>query len=78
MNAALAGEKAELTPTQWAPITVGRLGSAVVVAEKALDAAKEHGVKLHQAALRELSVELGLLVAAIVAAFFSVMAVTRC
>ncbi len=77
LNAALAGEKAELTPTQWAPVTVERMGSAVVVAEKALDAAKEHGVKLHQEALRELIIKLGLLIAAITIAALSIVAVTK-
>ena len=40
----IAGEKAELTANQWSPITVGRLGAAVTVAETALDAAKDHTV----------------------------------
>jgi methyl-accepting chemotaxis protein len=77
LNAVLAGEKAELTPVQWAPITVERMGSAVVVAEKSLEAAKDRGVILNHAALRELVVELCLLVAAIVIAAFSVIVVTR-
>ena len=77
LNAVLAGEKAELTPTQWAPITVERMGAAVVVAEKSLEAAKERGVILHQEALRELIVELSLLIAAIVIAAFSVIVITR-
>jgi methyl-accepting chemotaxis protein len=77
LNAVIAGEKPELTPVQWAPITVERMGSAVIVAEKSLEAAKERGVILNQAALRELVIELGLLVAAIVIAMFSVIVVTR-
>lgn len=77
LSAVLAGEKPELTSTQWAPITVERMGSAVVVAERALEAAKEQGVSLHQAALRELIIKLGLLVMAIVVATFSVVVVTR-
>ncbi len=77
LNSALAGEKAELTSTQWAPVTVERMGSAVVVAEKSLEAAKEHGVKLHQEALRELIIKLGLLIAAITIAALSILAVTK-
>jgi methyl-accepting chemotaxis protein len=77
LNAVLAGEKAELTPTQWAPITVERMGSAVVVAEKSLDAAKEQGLKLNQAALSELVIKLSLLLAAIMLAALSVVVVTR-
>ena len=41
LMALIVGEKTELTANQWSPITVGRLGSAVNVAEAALDAAKE-------------------------------------
>src|SRR5215468_11472619 len=37
LNAVVAGEKPELTPNQWTPVTVGRLGAAVTVAEGALD-----------------------------------------
>jgi methyl-accepting chemotaxis protein len=77
LNQVLAGEKAELTPTQWAPITVERMGSSVVVAEKALDAAKEQGLKLHQLALTELIIKLSLLIAAIAVAAISVIVVTR-
>jgi methyl-accepting chemotaxis protein len=77
LNTTIAGEKAELNATQWAPVTVGRMSSAVTVAEKALDLAKEHGVKLHQEALRELIIKLGLLIAAIAIAALSILAVTK-
>ena len=33
LNQLLAGEKTELTADQWTPVTVGRLGAAVAVAE---------------------------------------------
>lgn len=77
LNAATAGEKAELTPIQWTNITVERLGAAVVVAEKALDGAKEQGLKLNGAAFSELITKLGLLVAAIALATISVIVVGR-
>ena len=45
-----AGEKPELNANQWTPVTVGRLGAAVAVAEAALDAAKDHAAHLHATA----------------------------
>jgi methyl-accepting chemotaxis protein len=73
----VAGEKPELTANQWSPITVGRLSSAVKVAEAALDAAKEHTSNQHSAALRSLTLQLALLVAALALTFGAMMAVTR-
>src|SRR5262249_14591415 len=64
VKSALAGEKPELTPNQWSPITVGRLAAAVSVAEAALDAAKDYGTSLQSSALRALVVQLMLLAAA--------------
>src|SRR5215813_819247 len=40
------GGKPELTANQWSPITVGRLSTAVGVAEAALEASKERAVEL--------------------------------
>jgi methyl-accepting chemotaxis protein len=73
----MAGEKPELTANQWSPITVGRLSSAVKVAEAALDAAKEHTSNQHSAALRSLALQLVLLVSALALTFGAMMAVTR-
>ena len=56
----MAGEKPELTANQWSPITVGRMGSAVTVAERALDAAKEHAMAQRSGALRSLVLQLTL------------------
>ncbi|CAN5404687.1 HAMP domain-containing methyl-accepting chemotaxis protein [soil metagenome] len=70
-------EKPELTATQWTPLTVDRMGSAVVVAERALDAAKDYGVSLHEAAQRALILQLVLLAAALGLAVASMMAVSR-
>jgi methyl-accepting chemotaxis protein len=73
----IAGEKPELTANQWSPITVGRMGSAVTVAERALDAAKEHALVQHSAAQRSLVLQLTLLAAAFALTFGAMMAVTR-
>jgi len=72
-----AGEKPELTATQWTPLTVDRMGSAVVVAERALDAAKDYGVSLYQAAQRALILQLIFLAAALGLAVLSMVAVSR-
>jgi methyl-accepting chemotaxis protein len=77
LNAMIAGEKTELTANQWSPITVGRMGSAVTVAERALEAAKDHTAVQHSAALRALVVQLVLLAAALALTFGAMMAVTR-
>ena len=73
----MAGEKPELTANQWSPITVGRLGSAVTVAEAALDAAKDHTLALHSAAQRSLVLQLVLLTSALALTFGAMMAVGR-
>jgi methyl-accepting chemotaxis protein len=77
LTALIAGEKAELTANQWSPVTVGRLSSAVKVAEAALDAAKDHTSLQHSAALRSLVLQLVLLASAFALTFGAMMAVTR-
>jgi methyl-accepting chemotaxis protein len=72
-----AGQKPDMTPNQWTPITVGRLAAAVKVAESALEAAKEHVAEQHDAALRSLGAQLALLVAAIVLTFGAMAMITR-
>jgi methyl-accepting chemotaxis protein len=73
----MAGGKPELTANQWTPITVGRLGSAVKVAEAALDAAKDHTSSQHSAALHSLMLQLTLLASALALTFGAMMAVSR-
>jgi methyl-accepting chemotaxis protein len=77
LNTLIAGEKPELTANQWSPITVGRMGSAVTVAERALEAAKDHTAVQHSEALRSLVIQLVLLAAAFALMFGAMMAVTR-
>lgn len=77
LNAMIGGEKTELTANQWSPITVGRMGSAVNVAERALEAAKDHTAVQHSAALRALVVQLMLLAGALALTFGAMMVVTR-
>jgi methyl-accepting chemotaxis protein len=77
LNAAVTGEKPEMTPSQWSPITVGRMGAAVTVAERALDAAKDHTSALHSSAQRSLMLQLGLLASAFALTFGAMTAVSR-
>src|SRR5882757_11339276 len=77
LKSLLAGEKAELTANQWSPITVGRMASAVNVAEAALDTAKNYAMAQHAAAQGTLVLQLGLLAAALALTFGALTMVTR-
>jgi methyl-accepting chemotaxis protein len=77
LTALIAGEKPELTANQWSPITVGRMGSAVTVAERALDVAKDYALSQHSAAQRALVLQLTLLASALALTFGAMMAVSR-
>jgi methyl-accepting chemotaxis protein len=72
-----AGEKPELTANQWTPVTVGRLGAAVAVAEAALDAAKDRAAHLYSTARSSLVMQLVLLAGALALAFGAMTIVTR-
>jgi methyl-accepting chemotaxis protein len=72
-----SGEKAELNANQWTPVTVGRLGAAVGVAEAALDAAKDHAALLHSQAQRSLVMQLLLLAGALALAFGAQVIIAR-
>ncbi len=76
-DALVKGEKAEITANQWSPITVGRMGSAVTVAESALEAAKNHTLEQRDDAQRALIVQLVLLALAIGVAVGAIMLVSR-
>jgi methyl-accepting chemotaxis protein len=72
-----AGEKAEMTPNQWSPLTGNQMGSAVTVAEAALDAAKQHIELQRAAALQSLITQSVLLAFAIALACSAMMMVSR-
>jgi methyl-accepting chemotaxis protein len=65
LAALISGGKPELTADQWSPVTVGRMSTAVTVAESALDAAKDYTQVQHSAALRSLVLQLVLLASAL-------------
>jgi methyl-accepting chemotaxis protein len=77
LKALTEGGKPELTANQWSPITVGRLSSAVGVAEAALDASKARATELRSSALHALIVQLALLASAIGLAAAALVTVTR-
>ena len=77
MDATAVGAKPEISADQWTPLTVERMGSAVAVAERALDEARGHAAIQHSAAQRSLIVQLGLLAGALVLALGSMMLVSR-
>jgi methyl-accepting chemotaxis protein len=77
MNAAASGENPEITADQFTPITVGRMGNAVTVAERALEEAKSHTQAQWSAAQFSLIVQLVLLISALAVAFGSMMLVSR-
>jgi methyl-accepting chemotaxis protein len=74
-DAALNGGKPELTASQWSPITVARQNAAVVVAERALDAARDHSQAKRANAQRNLMLQSLLLAGALALAFGSMVAV---
>jgi methyl-accepting chemotaxis protein len=76
-NALVSGEKPEITASQWSPITVGRMGSAVTVAEHALEEAKVRASAQRSAAEHSLILQLSLLAGALALAFGSMMTVSR-
>jgi methyl-accepting chemotaxis protein len=76
--AALAkGEKAELTQTEWSPLVVGRMASAITVAETALDAARAHARVQQGLAMGSLGLQLALLLSALIASIVAMTAVSR-
>jgi methyl-accepting chemotaxis protein len=77
LAALISGGKPELTADQWSPLTVGRMGTAVTVAESALDAAKDYTQVQHSAALRSLVLQLVLLAAALGLTIGAMTAVAR-
>ncbi|CCD92350.1 putative methyl-accepting chemotaxis receptor/sensory transducer [Bradyrhizobium sp. ORS 375] len=60
------GDKPELTAYQWSPFSVNKMTSAVALAEAALDAAKEHSSDQQRTAMESLTLQLVLLLAAVV------------
>jgi methyl-accepting chemotaxis protein len=77
MDQISVGSKTEVTADQWTPLTAERMGTAVAVAERALDEATKFAAIQYAAAERALVVQIVLLTLAIALALGAITAVTR-
>jgi HAMP domain-containing protein len=77
VNALVTGEKPEMKANEWSPFSVQHMSAAVIVAERALDAAKDYGLAQHAEAERSLVLQLVLLAASLALAFGTLTAVSR-
>ena len=73
----MVGSKTDMTADQWTPLTAQRMGTAVVVAERALDEARDYAAAQYSAASRALAVQLAMLTFAVVLTVGAMIAVTR-
>ncbi|MDX2168991.1 MAG: HAMP domain-containing methyl-accepting chemotaxis protein [Deltaproteobacteria bacterium] len=73
----MAGQPPGITMAQWSASSGDRFGSVQAVAERALDAAKEHAEAQRDGAWRQLAIQIALLVGAAGLAFASMLAVSR-
>ncbi|MGV7211899.1 methyl-accepting chemotaxis protein [Bradyrhizobium sp. UFLA05-112] len=73
----MVGSKTELTADQWTPQTAQRMGTAVAVAERALDEARDYAAGQYSAASRALAVQIAMLTFALALAVGAMIAVTR-
>jgi methyl-accepting chemotaxis protein len=71
------GEKASMTANQWSPFSVGRMASAIRLADAALAAAKDHASTQRAGALQSLLLQLTLLLAAVGLTGAAMLAVSR-
>src|SRR5579859_4752701 len=76
-NGLAAGEKQKMKANEWSPFSVAHMTSAVIVAERALDAAHAYATAQHDSAQRSLILQLVLLVAALALTCAAMIAVTR-
>ena len=77
MKTLAAGQPVNMTTAQWTPMSVAKLASLLNVAEVSLDLAKEHTATLRADALWKLSIDLGLLLAAVALAGGMTLLVSR-
>jgi methyl-accepting chemotaxis protein len=73
----LAGEQVNIVVDDWSKMSVARLGSLLGVADAALDVAKEHAATARASAIKMLTIELALLIAAVVLVVGMMLVVSR-
>jgi methyl-accepting chemotaxis protein len=76
-NAPLKGEKPEMNLTEWVNYGVGRLATAVNLAERALEAAERQASERRAEAMRDLILQLVLLAGALVLTAAAILEVRR-
>ena len=77
IDAVAKGEKGEITSIEWSPMSVGRMATAITVADAALDAARDHANAQQSFALRSLILQLSLLVLALAATVAALTTISR-
>ena len=77
IDAVAKGEKGEITSIEWSPMSVGRMATAITMADAALDAAKDHANAQQSRALRSLILQLSLLLLALAATIAAMATITR-
>jgi methyl-accepting chemotaxis protein len=73
----MVGSKTDMTADQWTPLTSQRMGTAVAVAERALDEARDYSAVQYARAGRALAVQLAMLVLASLLTIGAMITVTR-
>jgi methyl-accepting chemotaxis protein len=73
----MVGSKTELTADQWTPLTAQRMGTAVAVAERALDEARDYAANQYSAARLALAVQIAMLTFAVLLTVGAMIGVTR-
>lgn len=72
-----AGQKVDISVTDWSTMSIAKLATILDVAEGALDIAKEYAAEQRAAALWKLSLLSGLLILSLLAAFGVLIAISR-
>jgi methyl-accepting chemotaxis protein len=75
LDAVVNGEKPEMTASQWSALSVPRQATPVAIAERALDAGKDHSQAQRLVAQRALVLQFVLLAGSLMLAFASMVAV---
>jgi methyl-accepting chemotaxis protein len=65
LKALVNGQKPALTLEEWTPLTVARMSTFEGIADAALDAAKERANSQYTSAVRDLTIQIGLMIGAI-------------
>lgn len=73
----MVGSKTDMTADQWTPLTSQRMGTAVAVAERALDEARNYAAVQYTSASRALVVQIAMLVLAALLTVGAMVTVTR-